>query len=231
MKRFWATAGVEAVDGGHAVRLDGRPVRTPKGQALVLPNAALADAVAGEWQAVAGEVRPQMMPLTGFANAAIDIVAIDRPAFADGLAAYAAADLTCYRAEGPPALVALQVARCEPPLKAVEQRHGIVFRRTAGILPVAQPAETLARVRTLLTARPAWELAPLQPIVTITGSAVLALALLDGVLTADAAFAASTVDESWQAEQWGEDAEAAATRVLRQAEFASAARFLAAARS
>jgi chaperone required for assembly of F1-ATPase len=227
VKRFWTAAAHVPHAQGFGVALDGRPVRTPKGDALVLPTAPLAAAVAGEWQAVAGELNPGAMPLTGLANAAIDIVAPDVAGFADSLARYADSDLTCYRAEGPQPLVARQVAAWEPVLKGAEARHGLLFRRTAGVMHVAQPVETAARVAALLAARSPFELAPLQVLVTLSGSVVLALAVLDGVLAADAAFEASVVDERWQAEQWGEDAEAAAALSRRAGEFSAAARFLA----
>lgn len=227
MKRFWKAADVTSADGGWGVALDGRPVRTPMRAALVLPNAALAEAIAAEWAAVEGEIRPGAMALTGIANAAVDIVGADPAAFAASLAAYGETDLTCYRAEGPQPLVARQVAAWEPPLKAVEARHGLVFRRTAGIVHVPQPAETLARMRALFEGFSPWHLAPLQPMVALSGSAVLALAVVDGVIEAAAAFDAGHVDEAWQAEQWGEDALALEARAGRWAQFAAAARFLA----
>lgn len=226
MKRFWTTAEVSAVDGGWAVALDGRPLRTPGRALLAVPTRALADAIAGEWAAVEREVRPGAIPLTGIANAAVDIVAPDPAAFAATLAAYGETDLTCYRADGPQPLVARQVAAWEPALKAVETRHGLVFRRTAGIVHVAQPAGTLARMRGLFAQLSSWQLAPLQPIVSLSGSAVLALALLDGMMGAEAAFDAAHVDEAWQSEQWGEDALALKARADRRAQFAAAARFL-----
>jgi chaperone required for assembly of F1-ATPase len=227
LKRFWSAATVETVDGGHGVRLDGRPVRTPAGRPLLLPSAALAQAVAGEWAEVGERLDPRAMPLTGLANAAIDLVPQDRQAFVAGLAAYAASDLTCYRAEAPQPLVARQVAAWEPVLKAVEAHHGLLFRRAAGVVHVAQPDATLARVAEVLTALVDWRLAPLQPLVTLSGSLILGLAVLDGLAAADAAFEAAVVDERWQAEQWGEDAEAAATLAGRAAQFRAAARFLA----
>jgi chaperone required for assembly of F1-ATPase len=227
MKRFWADARAVATPGGQAIHLDGRPLRTPKGAPLLLPAAPLAEAIAAEWQAAPDEFAPASLPLTGLANAAIDIVAADPPALAATLAAYAAADLTCYRAQGPQPLVARQVAAWEPPLKAVEAAHGLVFRRTAGVTPVAQPPETLARVSALLASMTPLELGGLSPLVTLSGSLVLPLALHLGALDAEAAFAASHVDELWQAEHWGEDEEAAAARQARAASFQAAARFLA----
>jgi chaperone required for assembly of F1-ATPase len=227
VKRFWAEARAVSGADGWAVELDGRPLRTPARAALVLPGQLLAEAIAGEWADVAAEIRPGTMPLTGFANAAVDIVTPDRARFAASLLGYGESDLTCYRAERPQPLIARQVAAWEPPLKAIEARHGLLFRRTAGVVHVAQPAETLARLRDLLVGLSAWQLAPLQPLVTLTGSVVLGLSVLEGVLAADEAFAAGHLDEAWSAEQWGEDALATADRDGRWFQFEAAARFLA----
>lgn len=227
MRRFWREVTTAPAEGGHGVLLDGRPVRTPKRAALVVPSPALATAIAAEWAGAGETVSAADMPLTGLANAALDIVAPDPASFAAGLAAYGASDLTCYRAEAPADLIGRQVAAWEPVLKAVEQAHGLVFRRTAGIVHVDQPAETLARLEALLAALPPFRLAGLAPLITLSGSVVLGLAVADGLLEAEAAFAAAELDSLWQAERWGEDAEAAAARADREAAFAAAARFLA----
>lgn len=215
-----------AGDGGWEIALDGRPVRTPKRAALALPTEGLARAIATEWAAVDGEVKPGAMPLTGIANAAVDIVMPDPHSFATSLAAYGESDLTCYRADGPQPLVARQVAAWEPPLKVVETRHGLVFRRTAGVMHVAQPAETVARLHGVLQALSPWQLAPLQPLVTLSGSVVLGLSVLEGVLDAETAFTAGHLDDLWQAEQWGTDSLAEADRAGRWQQFEAAARFL-----
>jgi chaperone required for assembly of F1-ATPase len=227
LKRFWTTAEASAAEGGWQVALDGRPLRTPLRRPLVAPQQALAEAIAAEWAAVEAEVTPGSMPLTGLANAAVDIVGDDIEAFAGSLALYAGSDLLCYRADGPSALVARQAARWEPVLKGLEARHGLLFRRTAGVMHVDQPPETLAAIKARLADLSAFELAALQPMVTIGGSVALALAHLDGALEADDAFAASALDEDWQAEQWGADGDAAAARARRLQEFLAAARFLA----
>ncbi|WP_448582129.1 ATP12 family chaperone protein [Thermaurantiacus sp.] len=225
--RFWHKAVAAPVEGGHGVLLDGRPVRTPKRALLAVPTAALAEAIAAEWAEVAATVDPRTMLLTGLANAAIDVVAPDPAQFAAGLAAYGASDLTCYRAEAPAELVGRQVAAWEPALKAVERAHDLVFRRTTGVLPVAQPAETLARLEVLLAAFSPFQLAALSPVVTLSGSVVLGLALAAGLIDAERAFAAAEIDFAWQAERWGEDAEATAARDNRAMAFRAAAKFLA----
>lgn len=207
--------------------LDGRPLRTPKKARLVLPTQSLATAIAAEWDNVDGDLKPGTLPLTGLANAAVDLVAADHAAFATSLARYAACDLLCYRAEGPAPLVARQEGLWEPVLKDVEGRHGLHFLRTTGVMHVDQRADTLMAVEALLTRLTAFELVALQPMVTIGGSVVLALAHLDGKLDWQSAFDASALDEDWQQETWGSDAEAGASRALRRAEFEAAAHFLA----
>lgn len=230
LKRFWKEAEARETasgrDGGWEVALDGRPLRTPGRLHLLLPTEALAQAIADEWRAVDGDVKPGDMPLTGLANAAVDIVAADPAAFAAGLAAYAASDLTCYRADAPAELVARQAAAWEPALKGVEARHGLLFQRTAGVMHVVQPPATVAAVEAKLAGLSPFLLSAMQPLVTISGSVVLALAHLDGAVAAKDCFAASMLDEDWQAEKWGADWQAEATRAQRWTEFEAAARFL-----
>ena len=227
MKRFWKTA-LHAPDGdGWQILLDGRPLNTPARAPLLLPTAPLAEAIAGEWQQAGAEFQPSSMPLTALANAATDIIATDRDAFVSPLVHHAAFDLVCYRADEPSALVARQAAIWEPLLKQVEARRRLLFRRTSGILHVEQPAATIAAVRAILLERSNFELAALHPLITISGSAVLAIAHLDGLASAADIFAASRLDEQFQQQQWGDDDEAMRVCALREAEFLAAARFLA----
>ncbi len=224
VKRFYRTA--EAGE-GNRILLDGRPVRTPSGEALALPNALLAEAVADEWNAQDRQIDPRAMPLTGLANAAIDRVAPDAAAFAAGLAAYGESDLVCYRAEGPPALVARQAEHWDPVLAWGQQRYDAVFELASGVMHMPQPPETIERLHAALAARDAFALAGLSPLVTISGSLLIALALAEGGIGLDAAWTAATLDESWQAGQWGEDAEAAQALAARRRDFEAASRFLA----
>jgi len=224
MKRFYKS--VEVADDG-SILLDGRPVRTPARAVLALPNAALAAAVAEEWAAQDETIDPRHMPLTGFANAAIDHVAPDPATFAAGLARYAETDLLCYRAEGPASLIERQAEAWNPLLAWARQRHDSALRVTSGIVPTAQPADALARLHAVTVSYSPFILAGLSALVTISGSLVLALALVEGVIGRDQAWAAAELDELWQAEHWGEDSLAAATREARRAEFAAAARFVA----
>lgn len=223
MKRFWR----EVTVAGGAILLDARPVRTPARLPLELPTPALATAVAEEWRAQGDEVDPRAMPLTGLANAAIDRVSPDPARFAAGLAGYAGNDLLCYRAERPASLVARQAALWDPPLGWARTRYDVGFGVTAGILPIAQPADTMARLGAALAERDAFALAGLSPLVTVSGSLVLALALAEGAMNEQAAWDAASCDEAWQATRWGDDPLAAAARDARRGDFAAGARFLA----
>ena len=223
MKRFWKE--VVAKDG--EILLDGRAVRTPARALLILPTSTLAEAVANEWRTVGEKIDPRAMPLTGFANAAIDKIAPDPTSFAAGLATYVETDLLCYRAENPPELVARQAVIWDPLLDWARARYDIAFAVTAGIVHRAQPPETLARLSTAIAARTPFELAALSPVVSIGGALIVALMLAEDAITPDAAFDATHLDELWQAELWGEEWMAADTRARRRADFVSSGRMLA----
>jgi chaperone required for assembly of F1-ATPase len=224
MKRFWSEV---SVDGDHVVRLDERPVRTPGRTPLALPTKALAEAVAREWRAVGDTLDPRAMPLTGLANAAIDRVAPDRATFAAGLARYGESDLLYYRAEGPEPLVERQQAAWDPLLEWARDRYDVHFETTAGVMHVAQPPATLARLREALASRDAWRLAGLSPVVTVTGSLVAALALDEGAADAETVWAAADLDEAWQRELWGDDPLAFDARAARRRDYDAGVRFLA----
>jgi chaperone required for assembly of F1-ATPase len=223
MKRFWKDVTVDAECG---VWLDDRPVRTPGRAPLLLPTDGLAEAVADEWRMVADDIDPRAMPLTGLANAVIDRIAPDPAAFAAGLAAYGQSDLLCYRADSPADLVERQAAFWNPPLDWARDRYDVHFEIVTGVIHRAQPDATIERLGAAIAARPAFELAPLSPIVTITGSLVLALALAERAMEADAVWAAANLDEDWQAEQWGEDDLATKARETRRRDFNAATLFL-----
>jgi chaperone required for assembly of F1-ATPase len=186
----------------------------------------LAEAVAAEWNAQGGTIEPRSMPLTGLANAAIDRVAPDKDVFARGLAAFGESDLLCYRAEAPPRRVERQAALWDPILAWARRRYDVDFEVASGIVHKPQPQATVDRLAHAVLARAPFELAALAPLVTISGSLVIALALAEGGTDLDAAWAARALDEQWQAEQWGEDAEAARALAARRAEFEAAWRFL-----
>jgi chaperone required for assembly of F1-ATPase len=213
-------------DEAWAIRLDGRPVRTPMRAPLALPTDALASAIADEWTGVAEDIDPRAMPLTGLANAAIDRVAPERTAFAADLARYAEADLACYRAEGPPSLVERQAASWDPLLAWARRRYDVDFHTTAGVVHVEQPPATVDRLSHAVVALDPFRLAGLSPLVTIGGSLVAALKVLERALAPEQAWEAVTVDDRWQLEQWGADAEAEAALDNRRRDFLAAARFL-----
>jgi chaperone required for assembly of F1-ATPase len=224
VKRFYSEASVG--EGGR-ILLDGRPVKTPGRRALAVPAEALAGAIADEWNAQEREINPRLMPLTGLANAALDRVAPDPAAFARGLAAYGESDLLYYRAEGPAPLVSRQAERWDPVLAWAQQFYDAVFELASGVIHMPQPAETLARLDEAVAGRDPFALAGLSPLVTISGSLLVALALAEGAIPLATAWAAAMLDEQWQAEHWGEDAEAAAALANRRRDFEAAARFLA----
>lgn len=226
-RRFWTEVSVRPEGGGFAVHLDARPVRTPLKAPLILPTKGLADAVAAEWRAQQGTVDPRTMPFTRASNSAIDTIGRQRDAVAEMLAGYGASDLLCYRATDPDALVARQSAGWDPLLDWSGTHLGAPLRTTAGVIHVDQPKASLAALAAKVRALSAFQLAAFHDLVALTGSLVLALAVTGRRLTADEAWTLSRIDESWQAEQWGEDAEAAETAALKRADFLQADRFFA----
>lgn len=226
-KRFWKAATVEAEDSGFTVRLDGRPVKTPAKVPLILPTRAMAEAVAAEWDAQTGLVKPVTMPVTRAANSAIDKVAVQFDEVAGLLAAYGGSDLLCYRATGPAPLVARQETAWDPLLQWAADSLGAPLRSTRGVVHVDQPEDSLSRLSARVFALSPFQLAAVHDLVAISGSLVLALAIIDGRLGLDEAWAISRVDETWQNEQWGEDEDAAAQEALRKRGFDEAGRFFA----
>lgn len=226
MKRFWTTAARIDGPGGHGIALDGRPVKTPARADLIVPSTDLADAIAAEWQSSGDTIDPRAMPLTGLANAAIDRVTPSKDRFASDLAAYAESDLTCYRADGPGELVRRQSAQWDALLDWARRRYDVDFVTATGIMHVAQPEATIKRLAHEVAALDPFRLAGLSPLVTIGGSLVAALAVIDGAVTPEAAWEAVSLDDAWQIEQWGADDEAVAALDNRRRDFLAAARFL-----
>jgi chaperone required for assembly of F1-ATPase len=224
VKRFYTDVTLGPDQG---ILLDGRPVRTPARVLLTLPTRALAEAIADEWRAQVDTINPRTMPMTGLANAAIDRVAPDPAGFAAGLARYAETDLLAYRADDQPELAARQEAVWGPILSWAQARYDSSFVLASGIMPVQQHPDTIARLSAAITVQPVFALAALQPLVTIAGSLIIALALCEGHMAADAAFDAAHLDELWQEELWGADDLAIQARDVRRTDFMAAARFLA----
>jgi chaperone required for assembly of F1-ATPase len=226
MKRFWKEVAVVAQDGSWAIELDGRPVRTPARAALVVPTEALANAIAEEWRSVGEEIHPRSMPLTALSNAAIDRVAPERQAVAGGLARYAEADLACYRSDWPPELVERQKTGWDKLLSWARRRYDVDFSTTSGLIHVPQPPATVEQLGQAVAALDSFRLAGLSPLVTIGGSLIAALAVLEKAMSAEEAWQAVSIDERWQLEQWGADSEAGAALENKHRDFFAAAKFL-----
>ena len=217
MRRFWKAVTLEPSDYGYAVRLDGRPVKTPTGNLLALPSQKMADAVVAEWEAVEKSVNPVLMPNTGFANAAIDRIAPDHDGFAAAIAAYGETDNFCYRAAAGEALADRQAQIWDPWLDWARGK-GIALEPTTGVGHKAQAEASLKRAEALALELNDFCLTGLVAATALLGSAVLALAVVCGKLTGEEAYALATLDERFQKEQWGVDAEAAARTAAHQAE-------------
>ncbi len=230
MRRFWDRASIAEQSGGFAILLDAKPMRIPGGAPLVIPGRALADAIAAEWQAAGGANGGQLtfdaVPLTRLAGTAQDRVAPDPGPVAAELARYAETDLLCYRAERPEALVVRQARLWQPWLDWLEQAHGARLEPTEGIIHRAQDPAALALVRAAMAGQTPFALAALGIAVPALGSAALGLALAGGALDATQAHGLSCLDELFEVEAWGEDAEARRRRDAVAADIALAERFM-----
>ena len=226
MKRFWKQAEVVDGDGSFGIALDGRRVKTPGQTDLTVPAKELAEAITAEWNECGETVDPRAMPLTGLANAAIERVEPDPKAFAAGLARYAENDLTCYRAEGPAMLVARQAESWDALLAWARRRFDVDFNCVSGVMHVAQPTETMRKLDHAVHSLGAFQLAGLSSLVTIGGSLIAALAVLEEMIPAEAAWEAVSLDDRWQLEQWGDDPEARSALDARRRDFMAGARFL-----
>src|SRR6266480_1061880 len=215
MKRVYKQATARAAEGGWGVALDGRPMRTPTKHELIVPSTALAEAVAAEWDAQQDEIRPATMPLTRLAATAIDRTRTQRELVAAEAANYAGTDLVCYRADHPPALIARQHAGWQPLIDWAMQRYDAALAVTSGIVPQPQSPAALKAFAAAVVAQDDFRLTALHAMTTACGSLVIALALIEAQL-----------DETFQIEAWGEDAEAAARRRGLAEDIEAAARFV-----
>jgi chaperone required for assembly of F1-ATPase len=229
-RRFYKNAHVDIAHegsgaGGFAIQLDGRAIRTPARRVLEAPTCALADALAAEWNAQAELIDPLNMPLTRLANSIIDGV-VDAPAaVAAEIEKYLGSDLVVYRAPGPQGLIARQALAWDPLLAWARETLGARFVLAEGISFVAQPAAALAAARAAIPRDP-WRLGALNAITTLTGSALIALAVLAGRLSAEEAWAAAHLDEDWNMDFWGRDELALERRAFHFAEMKAAAMVL-----
>lgn len=225
-KRFYKETSVGEADGGFAILLDGRPVRTPAKLQLVVPTRALAEAIAQEWGAQGTHIDPATMPLSRLAITTIDGVARRMPEVAADIVKFAGSDLICYRADAPAGLVKLQSEAWDPVLAWVEAALGARFRLAEGVMPVEQDHAALERVAVAVAPFQAMALTCLHVMTTLMGSALLALAHAKGQLSAEDAWTAAHIDEDWQIRQWGVDVEAAERRARRWGEMQAASKFL-----
>ena len=223
--RFYKSVGTSHVPDGFAVTLDGKSIRTPQGRPLAVPGQAIAEALAVEWDAQTGAIDPARMPLTRLANSIIDGIAERRDEVAEDVVTYLGSDLLFYRAAGPAGLVAKQGATWDPIVRWAADELGARFMLAEGIVHVRQPDHAIAAARVAIPAD-AWVLGALHSITTLTGSALLALALLRGFRDAATIWSAAHVDEDWNFETWGFDDMAMVRRAARETEFNAAALLL-----
>lgn len=225
MKRFYRDVSLGEAEGGWRVLLDGRGIKTQGGKAQEVPTRALAEALAAEWAGQGEEIDPARFMLRDLADHAIDMVAPGRPAAIAALLRYAETDTLCYRAEPDEPLHARQLAEWEPLLKAAEVRWDVHFERISGVIHRPQPPATLARLEAVLAAQSDFNLAALNTLASLAASLVVGLAALAPDADAEVLWAAANLEEDWQAELWGQDAEAQALRSRRLATFAAAIKF------
>lgn len=226
IKRFWKQASIAPAEGGHAVQLDGKGVKTPAGRKLVLPTRALAEVVAAEWDAQETEVRPHTMPMTQLASTALDRVGPEREAILQQLMGYAGTDLLCYRADFPPDLAERQARQWQPLLDWAREALAAEMTATAGVIAIEQKPAALAALKARLDAADTWTLTVIQAAAAAAGSLILALALADRRLNAAETYELSQLEETYQIEKWGEDSEATERRANLKRDIEAAGRLL-----
>ncbi|GMB82366.1 ATP12 family chaperone protein [Shinella zoogloeoides] len=227
-KRFYKEVSTDSTDEGHRILLDGRPVRTPGKKLLAVPAPAIAERLRAEWDGQGEEIDPAKMPVTRLINTAVDGVADNLDAVFEEIVRFAGTDMLCYRADSPAGLVERQRDGWDPILRWAADAKGARFILVEGVMHQEQPAPAIAAFSDALAAwRDPLALACLHTVTTLTGSALLALALAEGVVDADRVWALAHIDEDWQIEQWGTDEEAFRRRELRRGEMDVAAAVLA----
>ena len=224
-KRFWKAASALPTQGGFTIHLDQRPVKTPAKRPLIVPTLQLAEAIADEWDAQQGVIKPQTMPVTRSANSAIDTIAHQFDAVVELIAAYGGTDLLCYRAPTPPELIQLQNAAWDPLLHWSAESLNAPLKSVAGVMHIAQAPASLHRLHDLTAAQTAFQLAAFHDLVALSGSLVLSFATIQGRLTPADAWTISRIDETYQISLWGTDDEAASLTETRRLAFHHAATF------
>ncbi len=226
MKRFYQQVSSGAVEGGFGLQLDGKAVKTPAGQALAVPTAALAEAMAREWEAQTETIVPSSMPLMQLVSTAIDRMPLTRAQVQGYVAGFGASDMLCYRADQPADLAELQVVRWQPWLDWAAGELDAPLQVTHGVVPVVQTEDCLAALRRRIDTYDDWALTALQSLAPCLGSLVLSLAVVDGRLAAEEAFELSRLDESFQNDRWGTDSDAKTRNDGLRQEVLAAARLL-----
>lgn len=225
-RRFYKAAAAAVHESGYALHLDGKPVRSPARRLLVVSSAAVAEALAAEWDRQGDRIDPSTMPFTRIVNAAIDHVTGAPDAVRAEIVKYAGSDLICYRAETPPGLVAAQNAAWNPLVTWARTELGAPLILVSGVMHVPQPEIATAGIARAVAGYEGLRLAALSTVTTVTGSTIIALAVARGRLQAEEAWRAALVDEDWQISQWGRDEAAMAVRELRWREMRAAALIL-----
>lgn len=226
MKRFYKLAEASAVESGHTVLLDGRPIKTPAKSPLIVPHEPLAKAIAEEWDAQKETIKPSTMPFMQYAATAIDRVTTQRETIIDELAAFGGTDLMCYRAEYPTALVEKQTVAWDPMLVWLKDTYSVTLKVTTGIAHIKQDDDALLTMRTLLAKQSDLQLAAIHEIVSLTGSLVVTLAVMARHLDGEQAFNISEIDETHIIEEWGEQPEATERRKNNKSSLIAATEFL-----
>lgn len=224
-KRFWSDVSVSEDADGFTVLLDTRRVLTPGKHPLIVPTRSMAEAVAAEWAAQTGEIKPLTMPVTRAANSAIERVRPQRAEVAAMLAAYAQTDLTCHRADTPVALAQRQAQAWDPVLEWAARTHGAPLIPTVGVLPVDQPPDSLHALADHVAGLDEFRLTALHDLVTLSGSLLLGLATAARYLDPAQAWSLSRIDEDWQIEHWGDDEDAAEAAAIKRDQFLQADAF------
>ena len=226
VRRFWTNVAVTPHADGFQILLDGKAALTPARAPLATRHLRLAEAVAAEWAAAGEIIDPRMMPMTGFLNAIIDRVGPNRAALAGDVARYAEYELLCYRAAYPAELARRQALAWDPLLRWCGDTFGAVLLSAEGVLSIQQPSDAIARLTFAVNALDDYRLAVAVKLAGLYKSTVLTLAVVHGHCEGSEAYDASRIEEDYQAEQWGLDAEAARRVARERSDLAEACRLL-----